>query len=111
MSTPNAPPNYTSLQVLQDTMNESAMKVPVSNTELGQAALTIKKAYFTTANSRTYTDTISPEDRPSKSTVTGGITTILSTEAATGTACIIITAPTIDPFEVQETICQFVQDQ
>jgi len=107
----NVPPNYTSLQVFQDTINENDMVVPVPNTELRHAALTSKEAHFTTANSGTYTDYTSPGDRPSKPTAIGVVTTRSAVEAATRSTGTIIIAPIIDPFEVQEAIHQFVQDQ
>ena len=70
ISTPNAPPNYMSLQAFQDEINENTIEVPAPNTELGQAALNMKKAHFTTTNSGTYTDPIRPGDKPSKPTAT-----------------------------------------
>ena len=111
ISTPNAPPNYTSLQTFQDTINENDMAVPTPNTVLGHIALIMMKAHFTTANSGIYTDSISPRDKPKKPTAMRVITTKSAIEAVAGTAGTISTAPTIDPFDVQETIHQFIQDQ
>ena len=75
ISTPNAPPNYTPLQTFRDVINENSIVVPAPNTEVGHTALTMKKTHFNTANSGTYTDLISPGDRPSKPTTTGIFTT------------------------------------
>ena len=75
-----------SLQAFQDDLNENIMAVPVSNAELGHAALTMKKVNFTTANSGTYTNPISSGDMSSKSTATGCVTTRSATEATAGSA-------------------------
>ena len=72
------------LQALQDALNENIMAVPASNTELEHVSLTMKKAYFTTANIGTYTDLISLGDMSSKYISTGDFTTRSATEASAG---------------------------
>ena len=111
MSTQNAPPNQMSLQAFQDTLNENAVAVHASSTTFRHATLTMKKVRFTTTNKGTYTDLIRPGDRPSKPTDTVGVTTRSAIEADAGSTGTMITTPIIDPFEVQDTIGQFVQDQ
>ena len=44
ISTPNSPPNYASLQLFQDTIDEKSMVVPVTNTDLGHTASKIKNS-------------------------------------------------------------------
>ena len=95
---------YTPIHAFQDALNKNAMAVPAPNIELGYAALKMKKLHFITINSGTYIDLISAGDRPSKPTVTGGVTTGSATEATVGDAGTITTAPKIEPFKVQEII-------
>ena len=71
----------------------------------------MKKAYFTTVNSGIYIDPISAGERPRNPNATGGVTIRSAIKAAVGVTCITTMAPTIDLFEVQETICQLIHDQ
>ena len=75
ISTPNSPLISTPLQQFQDTVSESTMSVPATNTDLGHASLALKTFNAPTANGGIHKTSTSPVYRPSKSTPTGGVIT------------------------------------
>ena len=59
--TARTPPNYISLRVFQDALNEKAMAVLDPDKDLGHAALTMKTAHISTAHIISYTNPSAPE--------------------------------------------------
>ena len=106
ISTPSSPPTYTTMLEFQSALDDNAMAVPAPNTDLGHAALTMKKNDFTQANGSDYIDPVDPEPTP---TVLSTVSTLSSTTrsektSATGTATPSATTTYIDPFPAQEAI-------
>ena len=111
ISTADAPPNYTTILAFQDAANDQAMAVPAPNTDLGHSYLTMKKEHFNTANTTTYTPPKDPGTKPSKPiSSTRAVTRLITGGTVPDTTATPVVTPT-DPFEAQETIRQFVQDQ
>ena len=108
ISTASSLPNYTFLQVFQDSINKNEMAVPVPDIDIGHAVLTMKTAHFTAANKSTYTDPVSSGTTTSNPSTVLGVSTRSTTATLTGADS---TPVSIDPFVAQEAIRQFIHDQ
>ena len=106
ISTPSSPPTYTTMLEFQSALDDNAMAVPAPNTDLGHAALTMKKNDFTQANGSDYIDPVDPGPAPTApSTVsTPSISTRSTTASTTSTTTPSTTTTYIDPFPAQEAI-------
>ena len=113
ISTPSSPPTYTTMLEFQSALDNNAMTVPVPNTDLGHAALTMKKSDFTQANGSVYTDPVDPGPAPTApSTVsTPSTSTRSATAGTTGTPDSSTTTTYIDPFPAQEAIRRWQEEK
>lgn len=113
ISTPSSPPTYTTMLEFQSALDDNAMAVPAPNTDLGHAALTMKKNDFTQANGSDYIDPVDPGPAPTApSTIsTPSISTRSTTASTTSTTTPSTTTTYIDPFPAQEAIRKWQEEK